>query len=104
MEIKKTASAGTLESSDIMITVQPSDTEGINLHLESNVEKQFGRRIREVIIGTLENLGISSVKIVAIDKGALDCTIMARTITAINRASKEDIHQYDWKEIATWNV
>ncbi len=104
MEIKKTASAGTLESSDIMITIQKSETEGINLHLESSVEKQFGRRIREVISKTLENLNVSSAKVVAIDKGALDCTVMARTITAVHRASKEDINQYDWKEIDSWNV
>lgn len=104
MEIKKTASAGTLESSDIMITIQTSDTEGISLHLESSVEKQFGRRIKEVITKSLENLNVSSAKVVAIDKGALDCTIMARTITAVHRASKEDINQYDWKEIDSWNV
>ncbi|MEG0254730.1 MAG: citrate lyase acyl carrier protein [Vagococcus sp.] len=104
MEIKKTASAGTLESSDIMITIQTSDTEGISLHLESSVEKQFGRRIKEVITKSLENLNVSSAKVVAIDKGALDCTIMARTITAVHRASREDINQYDWKEIDSWNV
>lgn len=104
MEIKKTASAGTLESSDIMITIQQGEVPGITLELESNVEKQFGRRIREVILASLEKLEVTSATVLAIDKGALDCTIMARTITAVHRAAKEDIHQYNWKEIDSWNI
>lgn len=104
MEIKETASAGTLESSDILITIQQSDKPGITLELESSVEKQFGRRIKEVILTALKKLKISSANVIAIDKGALDCTIVARTVTAVYRASKEDIDQYNWKEIDSWNI
>lgn len=42
MEIKKIASAGTVESSDILITIAPNEQEQIELSLESSVEKQFG--------------------------------------------------------------
>ena len=59
-------------------------------------------RIEEVIIATLKNLGITSAKVSAVDKGALDCTIEARTVTAIHRAAEKD--DYNWKEMDTWNV
>ena len=54
MDIKKSAVVGTLESSDIMITVNPSTAGRIDIHLESSVEKQFGHQIRRVIEETLK--------------------------------------------------
>ena len=102
MEIKQTAVVGTLESSDIMITLNPSQSGTITIDLESSVEKQFGKQIRHVITQTLQQLGITSVEVIAVDKGALDCTIQARTITVAHRAAGLD--QYNWKEIDTWNV
>lgn len=102
MEIIKTAVAGTLESSDIMITVSPNPEKTVIINLDSSVEKQYGAQIRELIKNTLENLGIKSVIVDAVDKGALDCTIQARTITAINRAL--DVQKYNWKEIDKWSV
>ncbi|AEF24562.1 citrate lyase acyl carrier protein [Streptococcus parauberis] len=101
MEIKQTAVAGSLESSDIMVTVSPA-TNGIQIDLESSVEKQFGRRIRQVIEETVKNLQVENIGIHAVDKGALDCTVQARTIAAVHRAVGLD--QYDWKEIDSWNV
>ena len=41
MEIKKAAMAGTLESSDIMVTVLPSP-DGIQIDLTSSVEQYYG--------------------------------------------------------------
>lgn len=101
MDIMQTAVAGSLESSDIMITVNPA-TDGITIDLKSSVEKQFGRRIRQVIEETLKHLGVNGVLVQAVDKGALDCTIQARTIAAVHRAAGLD--QYNWKEIDSWNV
>lgn len=102
MKITKTAVAGTLESSDIMITVSPNTEEEVSINLSSSVEKQFGARIREVIEKTLSNLKVDSVLVEAVDKGALDCTVQARTIIAVNRAL--EVTDYDWKEIDSWNV
>lgn len=48
------------------------------------------------------NLKVTAAKVEAVDKGALDCTIQARTIAAVHRAA--GIDQYDWKEIDSWNV
>ncbi|MCF1601410.1 MAG: citrate lyase acyl carrier protein [Tetragenococcus halophilus] len=102
VKVLQNAVSGTMESSDIQITIQPVDTTEIQIDLDSSVEKQFGRKIRQVITDTLGNLEIQGVKVTAVDKGALDCTIQARTITAAHRAAKQE--QYDWKEIDSWNV
>lgn len=102
MKLVKSTVAGTVESSDIMITLSPSEREGIHIELESSVVKQFGERIRAVITQTLTQAGVVAADVVAVDKGALDCTIQARTITALYRAAERD--DYDWKEIDSWNV
>jgi len=102
MEILEKGVSGTTESSDIYITVEPNDDGAIVIDLQSDVEKQYGERIREVITNTTENLGVNSVKITAVDSGALDCTITARTLNALQRALGNE--RYDWKEIDTWNV
>jgi citrate lyase subunit gamma (acyl carrier protein) len=87
MEILKPAKAGTLESSDMYITVYPNDGEGINIKLESVVIKQFGSQIKKVITETLGELDVENVDVVAVDKGALDCTIKARVEAAVRRSS-----------------
>ncbi|KRM77738.1 citrate lyase acyl carrier protein [Secundilactobacillus collinoides] len=86
MEIKETAVAGTLESSDIQIMVSEG-TNGIAIDLQSDVEKQFGDQIRSVITETLNKLGVTDAKVKAVDKGALDCVVKARTIAAAQRAT-----------------
>ncbi len=85
MEIKKTALAGTLESSDIQILLSKGQG-GIDIDLESDVEAKFGDEIKQVITDTLKEFDIDNVKVKAVDKGALDCVIKARTITAAQRA------------------
>lgn len=85
MAIKSTAMAGTLESSDIQITIS-SGQNGIEIALESEVAKIFGRQIKKVITESLNELGIENAKVKAIDKGALDCVIKARTLAAGQRA------------------
>lgn len=80
--------AGTLESSDITISVEPNGGRGIEIQLKSTVDNQFGNQIRKVIREKLEELGITDVLVIANDKGALDCTIKARLITAVSRASQ----------------
>lgn len=102
-EIKKQASAGTLESSDIHIIIDKNDNNGIEIELQSAVEKQYGRRIRQLIKDTLTEMGIVNAKIDATDKGALDCTIVARTVAAVHRSS-EITTNYDWEEMDSWNV
>ncbi|QIK69596.1 citrate lyase acyl carrier protein [Erysipelothrix sp. HDW6C] len=102
-EIKDQAIAGTLESSDLQITIDQNNGKGIEIDLQSSVEFQFGKRIREVITETLSNLEITDAKVSVVDQGALDCTIIARTIAVVHRASgvTENI---DWEALESWNV
>ncbi|WP_040213997.1 citrate lyase acyl carrier protein [Clostridium polynesiense] len=98
MKAVKSSMAGTLESSDIQITIEPMNNQGIVIELKSSVEKQFGKQIRSTITETLEGLKMNGVKVIAIDKGALDCTIKARVQCAAYRAA--EIQQgYDWEGI-----
>ena len=86
MEIRKPAVAGTLESSDCMVTVEPGQGQ-IELDLDSVVIRQYGRQIRKVINETLARLNVSDAKITVVDKGALDCTIKARVECAVYRSN-----------------
>ena len=85
MEIKRPAIAGTLESSDCQVTVEEGDGT-IDLSLNSVVINQYGNQIRRVVYETLKDLGVKSVRITIIDKGALDCTIRARVEGAVYRS------------------
>ena len=85
MDLKKTALAGTLESSDIQITLSKGDN-GINIDLDSSVEELYGDQIRKVITETLNAYGIDNANVKAVDKGALDCVVKARTMAAAQRA------------------
>lgn len=79
--------AGTVESNDIMVNIAPAAPgSGISIELISPVEKKYGRQIRTVITDILKANGVSDVAVHAIDKGALDCTIRARVVTALARA------------------
>jgi len=85
MEIKKPAVAGTLESSDCQVTVEPGNGK-VDFSLESAVIHQFGNQIKKVTLETLKDLGVDNVRISIVDKGALDCTIKARIEGAVFRA------------------
>ena len=91
MEIKN-AMAGTLESGDILIQVEPG--KGLQVDLQSSVSALFGRQIKAVITDTLKGLGVENASIKATDKGALDCTIRARVTAAVVRATGKDV----WKD------
>ena len=69
MNIKTSAVAGTLESSDVYVKVEPCE------RLEIEIESE---------------LGVESGKISVNDKGAIDCVIKARVETAIKRAGGEN--------------
>jgi len=85
MELKKAAMAGTVESSDAQVTVEPA-TGGITLDIDSSVINQYGRQIKAIILETLERLEVTNAKVTVVDKGALDCTLKARVEGAVFRA------------------
>lgn len=90
MELKN-ASAGTLESGDILVKIAPAREQGLHVHLESSVAAQFGTQITGLVTETLLGLGIDSAEVDVIDKGALDCTIRARVTAAAVRATGKDV-------------
>ena len=86
MEIKKTAMAGTLESSDAQVTVEPGNGT-VELSIESSVIHQCGKQIEATVLETLDRLDVKDAKVTVVDKGALDCTLKARVECAVYRSN-----------------
>lgn len=84
MEIRKRAAAGTLESSDIFVQVEPNES-GIELELESIVMNQFGEAIENTVREVLDEFNVKNIKIQLKDRGAVECAIRARVETALKR-------------------
>ncbi len=74
---------GSLESNDVLITVKTSTKQEIVI--KSIVYDFFHEQIEQVIKNTLKELNKENLSVLCEDKGALDYTIKARLITAINR-------------------
>ena len=84
--MKKAAMAGTLESSDAQVTVEPGNGT-VELSIESSVIHQFGKQIKATVLKTLNRLEVTDAKVTVIDKGALDCTLKARVECAVYRSN-----------------
>ena len=95
MQIEKNAVAGTLESSDAMVTVEPAAS-GIELDITSSVMNQYGRQIKATVLETLDRLGIESGKVTVVDKGALACTLKARVECAVLRSCDKSAAGIPW--------
>jgi len=87
MQIIRKASAGTMQSSDLMVVVTPAPT--LRIDLDSTVKVQFEHLIRARIQATLDELKVDSGHFQVGDRGALDYAIAARIETAVRRASEE---------------
>ena len=94
MEICKTAAAGTLESSDCLVTVEPGN--GISLELSTSVMNQYGRQIKATVLETLQRLGVENAAVTVVDKGALDCTLKARVECAVFRSCDASAENIPW--------
>ncbi len=95
MIIQKPAVAGTVESSDALVSVEPGNGT-IELTLTSSVMNQYGRQIKETVLETLKRLDVDSVRISVVDKGALDCTLKARVECAVFRSSDASEKNIPW--------
>ena len=87
MELIKSAVAGTMESSDAYVEIEPA--QGLDIQLESVVAQQFGEAIKEVVRDVLTEQGIENAKIRVVDRGAVECVLRARIETAIVRGKGE---------------
>ena len=88
MEIKKLATAGTMESSDVYVEIEPGNGQ-IQVTLESVVAQQFGDAIREVVVEVLQEQKVDSANVRVVDRGALECVLRARVETAVLRGKEE---------------
>lgn len=89
MKIVKNAVAGTLESSDAYVQVEPNEA-GIEIVLESVVLIQFGDDIKASVMEVLAENEVTNAKVSVNDRGAIDCTIRARVETALKRAQGDN--------------
>lgn len=92
MEIKKFASAGSLDSSDVLITVELNQNNKNSITINSPFIRQFGQEIKNTVTEILKNLKITSCNIVVQDQGAINEVLVARIITAISRATGQTIN------------
>lgn len=87
MDIVKTACAGTMESSDVYVEIEPANA--LNIQLESVVKQQFGDEILRVVGEVLQENTVEKANVRIVDRGALECVIRARVETAIVRGKGE---------------
>lgn len=87
MKIIKSSEAGSIDSGDILIHIEPNEGLGIQVELsgKSVVVKQFGKHIEAVIGDMTKQFALEDVTIKAQDNGALDYVIRARMEGAIGR-------------------
>ena len=87
MEIVRSASAGTMESSDAYVEIEPG-TGKVDVRLESVVAQQFGDSIRAVVEEVLAEQGVHDANVRVVDRGALECVLRARVETAVLRGKE----------------
>ena len=84
MRIARKAQAGTMQSSDLVVLVEPA--EGLVIEIQSTVKKQFEHLIRARVEAVLAEQGVVAGRVLVTDRGALDYAIQARLETALARA------------------
>jgi citrate lyase subunit beta/citryl-CoA lyase len=72
--------------SDLHVAIEPRDSGGIELGLESRVAPYYGDAILTQTRQALETLGVKNAKVSVHDEGALPYVIAARIETAVRRA------------------
>jgi len=97
MEIKETASAGTIEKCDCLVTVSKGEGD-IKINLSSKVLYQYGDSIKNTILQTLKKLDVNDVTVDVEDMGAFEYVIVARLEAAIYRSQKQ-MDQIPWGDL-----
>lgn len=86
MRIARKAQAGTMQSSDLMVSLEPAGE--LTVEIESTVKQQFDHLIRAVVDEVLARHGVTAGRVRLTDRGALDYAIQARLETALARAGE----------------
>lgn len=85
LKIQKKAQAGTMQSSDLMVYVEPANS--LQIEIESTVIKQYDHLIRACATDVIRRMGLSKGHVLISDRGALDYAIRARIETAVRRGA-----------------
>ena len=85
MDIIQVGMAGTLESCDAAVTVEPREG-GIELVIDC-ADKRFAGHVRAAAMLALTEAEVSAARVSVRDRSALDCTIRARVLAACHRAA-----------------
>ena len=94
MKICESAVAGTFESSDVFIEIEPSDQFQLTV---TSTATQFRDAVEAQVRHVLDKLNISNGIWRVTDSGALDCIITARVQAAALRGAKQvSLH---WEEM-----
>src|SRR6201997_2124574 len=72
--------------SDLYVRIEPRDSGGLHIELQSRVEAYYGDSIRKQAEEVLEVLGVRDAQVLIRDEGALPFVIAARIEAAVRRA------------------
>jgi len=86
--VQSVVQAGTLESSDCLVTVGPGS--GITLEYSGGNAFLFRRRTETIVREVLESSGVTDAAVTIQDQGALEPTLRARIETALGRAARKE--------------
>ena len=85
MEIVKVGMAGTLESCDAAVVVEPGEG-GLSLDIQCP-DQRFAAHVARAVEAALAEAGVTCARVSVRDRSALDCTLRARVLAACGRAS-----------------
>jgi citrate lyase subunit gamma (acyl carrier protein) len=87
MKPKHPSQAGTFESSDVIVLIEPLEIgSGRKIEIESIVKLQYGDNLKTVVNEILDQYELTDIHIILKDKGALEPVVKARLETAILRS------------------
>lgn len=82
---KMKGTAGREKPQDCIVTVDLERKSGIEIQLNSKMEKMFGDAIQKAIREALSEMNVKAANVKVDDFGSLDFVIKARTKTAVKR-------------------
>lgn len=88
-QIKRKARAGSYESNDLLVEVEPHDT--LEIIIKSVVADLFYDSIYGRVQDTLRACKLERGKVIVDDRGALDYAIRARVMAAVERGSADEL-------------
>jgi citrate lyase subunit beta/citryl-CoA lyase len=96
-DLAKTAEAGRWGKdvrSDLHVAIEPRESGGIQLTVESRVDAIYGQALRAQITEVLHSLRVEHARVTLHDEGALPFVVAARIEAAVRRAGPETGRRY----------